>query len=89
MLRQIEKMTLWLSKHCDVKEKELKDELKKIAEENNFTFNIISLGGPIQLHVFRREHDFLFFDGESKIRIFTDFLKTEQTGKEHLLVKMT
>ena len=88
MLEQIEKMTLWLSIYCNEKEKASRDELKRIADANGITFNVISLGGPTQLHVFRKNHDFLSFETESRIRMFIDFLKTEQKEKERLLVKV-
>lgn len=89
MLKQIEKMTLWLSIHCNEKEKEFREELKEIADDNGIIFNVICLGGPTQLHVFRRHYDFLSFDNENKIQTFIDFLKTEQKEKERLLVEAT
>jgi hypothetical protein len=89
MLEQIKKMTLWLCIYYGEQQKELKEELKRIADENGIIFNVISLGGPTQLHVFRKEHDFLIFDTENGIQGFIDFLKTEQKEKERLLVKIT
>ncbi len=89
MLEQIEKMTLWLCIYYGEQQKELKEELKNIADANGIIFNVISLGGPTQLQVFRKNHDFLSFDTESRIRTFIDFLKTEQKEKERLLIKAT
>ena len=89
MLEQIEKMTLWLCIHYGEQQKELRDELKEIAGANGIIFHVMSLGGPTQLQVFRKNHDFLFFDTESRIRTFIDFLKTEQKEKERLLVEAT
>jgi hypothetical protein len=88
MLKQIEKMTLWLCVYYGEQQKELKEELKKIADENGIIFHVMSLGGPTQLQVFRKNHDYLFFDTESRIRTFIDFLKTEQKEKESLLIKI-
>ncbi len=80
-------MTLWLSIYYSDKQKELKEELKKIADGNGIIFHVMSLGGPTQLQVFRKNHDYLFFDTENRIWTFIDFLKTEQKEKERLLVK--
>lgn len=81
-------MTLWLCVYYGEQQKELKEELKKIADENGIIFHVMSLGGPTQLQVFRKNHDYLFFDTESRIRTFIDFLKTEQKEKESLLIKI-
>lgn len=87
MLEQIEKMTLWLCVYYRGQQKELKEELKKIADANGIIFHVMSLGGPTQLQIFRKNHDYLFFDTESRIQSFIDFLKTEQKERERLLIK--
>jgi hypothetical protein len=78
MLEKIEKMTLWLGIYDN---KDIKEELSKIADSNNIPFHIVSLNGISSLWVDSKNYGFFSFNGERNIKTFIEALKKEEEKK--------